>query len=82
MTKKEIADYLELEVRTLYNWEKSRPKLYNFIIENISNINENNSKTDKKENKIIELLEKLNEKEKEYYIFDIKARVLKKELEG
>lgn len=36
MDKKEIANFLELEIRMLYNWEKTRPKLYNFLIENLS----------------------------------------------
>lgn len=35
MDKKEIANLLEIELRTLYNWEKSRQKLYNFIMTNI-----------------------------------------------
>ena len=38
--KKEIANALEIELRTLYNWEKKRPKLYNFIIENFYKENE------------------------------------------
>ena len=77
MNKKEIAETLEIELRTLYNWEKTRPKLYQFIIkafekENIEN--ENNAE-------IIEIFSKLSEKEKEFYITDMKARILKKELE-
>lgn len=77
MNKKEIAKILEIEIRTLYNWEKTRPKLYKFIIkafekENIEN--ENNSE-------ILEIFSKLNEKEKEFYLLDMKARILKKEIE-
>lgn len=77
MNKKEIAETLEIELRTLYNWEKTRPKLYQFIMkafekENIEN--ENNAE-------IIEIFSKLSEKEKEFYITDMKARILKKELE-
>ena len=72
MNKKEIAKILEIELRTLYNWEKTRPKLYKFIIkafekENIEN--ENNSE-------ILEIFSKLNEKE--FYLLDMKARILKK----
>ena len=44
--KKEIANALEIELRTLYNWEKKRPKLYNFIIENFYKENEKTSKSD------------------------------------
>ncbi|EAL4713812.1 histidine kinase, partial [Campylobacter jejuni] len=32
------------------------------------------------ENKILELFEKLDEKEKKYYIADMEARILKKEI--
>ena len=46
MEKKEIANLLEIELRTLYNWEKSRPKLYNFIMENINSTQENTSRID------------------------------------
>ena len=42
------------------------------ILENIEN--ENNAE-------IIEIFSKLSEKEKEFYITDMKARILKKELE-
>ena len=77
MNKKKIAETLEIELRTLYNWEKTRPKLYEFIIKACENKyieNENNTK-------IIEIFSKLSEKEKEFYLADIKARILKKELE-
>lgn len=77
MNKKKIAETLEIELRTLYNWEKTRPKLYEFIIKTFENKNiENENNT-----KIIEIFSKLSEKEKEFYITDMKARILKKELE-
>ena len=76
MEKKEIAKILEIELRTLYNWEKNRPKLYKFIVENINKSYENNSK----DNEIKEYFEKLSEKEQEYYLSSIKIAVLKKEL--
>ncbi|MDY4803588.1 TetR/AcrR family transcriptional regulator [Campylobacter sp.] len=77
MNKKKIAETLEIEIRTLYNWEKTRPKLYEFIIKAFENKNiENENNT-----KIIEIFSKLSEKEKEFYITDMKARILKKELE-
>lgn len=77
MNKKKIAETLEIELRTLYNWEKTRPKLYEFIIKAFENKNiENENNT-----KIIEIFSKLSEKEKEFYITDMKARILRKELE-
>ena len=74
MEKKEIASLLEIELRTLYNWEKNRPTLYKFIIENIDKSVEKNSKFDE----LKEYFEKLTEKEQEFYLSNI--TVLKKEL--
>ena len=76
MEKKEIASLLEIELRTLYNWEKNRPTLYKFIIENIDKSVEKNSKFDE----LKEYFEKLTEKEQEFYLSNIKITVLKKEL--
>ena len=76
MEKKEIANLLEIELRTLYNWEKKRPTLYKFIIENIDKSIEKNSKFEE----LKEYFEKLTEKEQEFYLSNIKITVLKKEL--
>ncbi|WP_107856640.1 cobalt chelatase, partial [Campylobacter concisus] len=59
-----------------YNWEKSRPKLYNFIIENIKDKQENNSKTDE----LKKYFEKLSEIEQEYFLSSLKVKVLEKEI--
>lgn len=67
---------LEIELRTLYNWEKNRPTLYKFIVENIDKSIEKNSKFDE----LKEYFEKLTEKEQEFYLSNIKITVLKKEL--
>ena len=76
MEKKEIANLLDIELRTLYNWEKSRPKLYNFIIENIDKQQENTSKI----NELEKYFEKLSEVEQEYYLSSLKVKVLEKEI--
>lgn len=76
MEKKEIANLLDIELRTLYNWEKSRPKLYNFIIENINNRYENTSKIEE----LRKYFEKLSEIEQEYYLSSLKVKVLEKEI--
>ncbi|EAT98646.1 hypothetical protein [Campylobacter concisus] len=76
MEKKEIANLLEIELRTLYNWEKSRPKLYNFIMENIDKQQENTSKI----NELEKYFEKLSEVEQEYYLSSLKVKVLEKEI--
>lgn len=74
--KKEIANALEIELRTLYNWEKKRPKLYNFIIENFYKENEKTSKSDELKKYFL----KLSEQEQEYFLAKIKIKVLEKEL--
>lgn len=74
--KKDIANLLNLEIRTLYNWEKTRPKLYNFLIENFSKDNEKISKFDE----LKEYFSKLTEQEQEYFLSKIKIKVLEKEL--
>lgn len=74
--KKEIAEALEIELRTLYNWEKKRVKLYNFIINNFYKKDEKNSNI----NELLNYFQKLNEKEKEYYLSMIKIAVLEKEI--
>ena len=80
INKNEIAKELEIELRTLYNWEKKRIKLYNFIVENFKNKNEKNKEVENN-SEILEIFSKLNEKEKEFYLLDMKARILKKELQ-
>ena len=76
MEKKEIANLLDIELRTLYNWKKSRPKLYNFIIENIEDKQKNTSKTDE----LKKYFEKLSEIEQEYFLSSLKVKVLEKEI--
>ena len=76
MEKKEIANLLDIELRTLYNWEKSRPKLYNFIMENIDKQQETTSKI----NELEKYFEKLSEIEQESYLSSLKVKVLEKEI--
>lgn len=76
MDKKEIAKIIKKDVKTLYNWEKQNPTLYKIVNDYLS------EKTkDPQETELLELFQKLNEKEKEYYIADMKLRILKKEVE-
>lgn len=77
MNKKEIADLLDIEIRTLYNWEKKRPKLYDFIINSLNIEKENFSK--RKE--LLKIFENLTELEQEFYLAEMKAKVLKRQLE-
>ena len=66
--KKEIANALEIELRTLYN----------FIIENFYKENEKTSKFDELKNYFL----KLTEQEQEYFLAKIKIKVLEKELKN
>ena len=76
--KKQIAKALEIELRTLYNWENKRVKLYNFIVDNFYKNNEKNSNADE----LLNYFQKLDEKEKEYYLSIIKIAVLEKEIKN
>lgn len=74
--KKEIAEYLEINIRTLYNWEKNRPKLYKFIVDNFYKNNEKISNFDE----LKKYYSKLNEIEQEYFLSKIKIKVIEKEI--
>lgn len=76
MEKKEIAKVIKKDITTLYNWEKRNPELYKAVYEYFNGIQLSDD-----EKIILELFKKLNNTEKEYYITDIKLRILKKELE-
>jgi Na+/phosphate symporter len=82
MTNLEISKKLNIAEKTVYNWRKNRPELFK-IIEN--GLKENNQYVNitgtKEEREIFDLLSKLNKKEKELYIYEIKARILRKELD-
>ena len=76
MEKKEIAKVIKKDITTLYNWEKRNPELYKAVYEYFNGIQLSDD-----EKILLELFKKLNDTEKEYYITDIKLRILKKELE-
>ena len=81
MNKSEIARKLNINIRTLHNWEKNRKELYQFIIqcyENKSN-NENISIT-QKEKELLDSFRKLDKEEQDLYYHEIKARALRKKL--
>ena len=78
LTIRELCKYLNITTPTLYNWKKEKPNLYNIVMNFNKEISNN---LNNKEEEIIKLFRQLEEKEKEYYIADIKARILKKEIE-
>ena len=83
MTNAEIAKKLKIAEKTIYNWRKNRKELFE-ILELGIKIQESQKDIEYVNNtykELINLYKKLNEKEQEYYITDIKARILKKEID-
>ena len=83
MTNAEIAKKLKIAEKTIYNCRKNRKELFE-ILELGIKIQESQKNIEYVNNtykELINLYEKLNEKEQEYYITDIKARILKKEID-
>ena len=66
MDKKEIAKIIKKDITTLYK------AVYEYF---------NGIQLSDDEKNILELFKKLNNTEKEYYITDIKLRILKKEID-
>ena len=76
MNKREVAKFIGKDIKTIYNWEKNNPNLYKileFYFQKESEINP-------KHKEIIELFDKLSEMEQQFYLSDIRARILKKEI--
>ena len=76
MNKREVAKFIEKDISTIYNWKKNNPNLYKILEFYFQKENEINPK----HKELIELFDKLNEIEQEFYLSDIKARILKKEI--
>ena len=82
INKAELARILDINIRTLHNWEKNRPKLFNFIINcyKENNNNNDNISISEKDLEIIKCLNELDDEEKNLYYHEIKARALRKKL--
>lgn len=78
MTIRELCKYINITTPTLYNWKEEKPNLYK-IIENFNKQEQN--MLNKKHKELINIFDKLTEKEQEYYLADMKTRILKKEIE-
>ena len=76
MNKKEVAEFIGKDIRTIYNWKKTNPNLYKILEFYFQKESESNP-THKE---LIELFDKLNEIEQQFYLSDIRARILKKEI--
>ena len=76
MNKKNVAEFIGKDVKTIYNWEKTNPNLYKileFYFQEEKEINPRHKE-------LVELFDKLNEMEQQFYLSDIRARILKKEI--
>ena len=76
MNKREVAEFIGKNAKTIYNWKKNNPNLYKileFYFQKESEINP-------KHKELIELFDKLSEIEQQFYLSDIRARILKKEI--
>ena len=83
MTNLEISKKLNIAEKTVYNWRKNRPELIKVVEQGLKINNQYvNITGTKEEREIFDLLSKLNEKEKKLYIYEIKARILRKELDN
>lgn len=78
MNNKDFCDLLKISEPTLYNWKKEKELLYQIVMEYKKNIIEKESNL---ESEFIKYFNNLSEKEKEYYIAEIKAKILKREIE-
>lgn len=79
MNNKELCEYISITEPTIYAWKKNKPNLYNILM-NFKKQNLNTLSIEEKE--ILKLFNKLSEMEKEMYYSEIKARILRKEIDG
>ncbi|MDA3048907.1 MULTISPECIES: hypothetical protein [unclassified Campylobacter] len=78
MNNKDFCKLLKISEPTLYNWKKEKEFLYKIVMEYKEN---SINKTDNVETEFLKYFNNLSQTEKEYYIADIKARILKKEID-
>lgn len=79
MTYAEIAKRVKIAEKTIYNWKENRKELLEVVIKGLTCKEENVNVTVNDE--LYNLIKKLEEKEKEMYIHEIKARILRKEID-
>lgn len=78
MTNKELCEYINITEPTIYAWKKNKKNLYSILM---NWKNENLNILSANEQEILKIFNKLNQKEKEMYLSDMKARILRRELE-
>lgn len=77
MNNKDFCNLLKISEPTLYNWKKKKNLLYKIVMEYKQN---SIDKTGDLKDEFLKYFDNLSQKEKEYYISEIKARVLKREI--
>lgn len=60
MTKRDIAGFLQIDTKTLYNWEKNKPNLYKTVMKGLAydEVVELNKKTYEKAKEMSEKFER------------------------
>lgn len=81
MNNKELAKFLDISEQALYKWRKQRENLYKIAMFYKESINNDLVGKDEKTKLLFTYFEKMNEKEKDYYLSDMQTRILKKEIE-
>ena len=74
----DFCKFLGISTPTIYNWRKEKPNLYKIVM---NYKDEKLNSLTKEEEEILKLFNMLEDKEREYYILDIKTRLAKKELD-
>lgn len=82
MNNKELAKFLDISEQAFYKWKENRPNLYKIALFYKDSINNSLDSKDEKTKLLLSYFENLNEKEKEYYLQDMKTRILKKEIDN
>lgn len=78
MTNKELAEYIGITEQTIYNWKREKPNLYKIITDFK---NKTINKFSKQEQEILKTFDELTEDEKEMFLYEMKARVLRRKIE-
>lgn len=64
MTQRDMAGFLDIDVKTIRNWRKNKPNLYRIIIQGFA-IEEVIKKTEENTKELIEVAQSLNRKKEE-----------------
>lgn len=80
MNNKDFCEKLNISEPTLYNWKREKPFLYKIIMQ-YKNENLDKNTIYSKKDELLKYFNNLSDIEKEYYLSDIKSRVLKKQIE-